>query len=439
MEAQVATPAAVRTAKAAFLGQKALALIARGGRLASLTPQRVGVRPQDLPYAPSQAHFDAANARLANISRMIERRARDLRRHGEGATPQRQLVLMAMLEREVDRARRAFGMFFEMFSQRGSDFAQALAAHDVIAVDCYNAIRAADPLLIRRPLLKPVCYMEHGYSPATNRRGVAMARLLGESNPFPVIRIPWDRDNPWQSVFLHEVSHNIQADLGLWRENQDAVTTRMRQQRADPLVTTIYRRWHKEIFADLAAMLLGGIASAWGMLEFLAHPGARALTYRPGGAHPTAYLRGLLLAEMAGRMGFARDAARIRAVWTSLYNPRRGHRLPQPLIGTVNRIIPAVIDEIAFQPRRNLGQRGLADVIPFTVDDEARIRRAGLRLARGQLPPGLPPRFFVSASRYALQAGGCPDRISRIVITHLASIAARQRTSPLVSQVPAAA
>ena len=69
------------------------------------------------------------------------------------------------------------------------------------------------------PLLKPVCYMEHGYSPATMRRGVALARLLGEPNPFPLIRIPWDRDQPWQAVFLHEVAHNVQSDLGIWQEN----------------------------------------------------------------------------------------------------------------------------------------------------------------------------------------------------------------------------
>jgi hypothetical protein len=69
-------------------------------------------------------------------------------------------------------------------------------------------------------MLKPLTYMEHGYSPATTRRGIALSRLLGEANPFPLIRIPWDRDNPWQAVFLHEVAHNLQADLGLWQENR---------------------------------------------------------------------------------------------------------------------------------------------------------------------------------------------------------------------------
>ena len=85
-------------------------------------------------------------------------------------------------------------------------------------------------------------------------------------------------DNPWQAVFLHEVAHNLQADLGLWHENQTAVTNRMVGSVRDPLVSTMFRRWHKEIFADLAAVLLGGPVSAAGMMNFLSHPSPRVLT-----------------------------------------------------------------------------------------------------------------------------------------------------------------
>jgi hypothetical protein len=70
-----------------------------------------------------------------------------------------------MVEREIDRARRAFGMFFEVFAQRGTAFAPALAAHDAIARDCYAAIRKAAPNIFPGPLLAPITYMEHGYSP----------------------------------------------------------------------------------------------------------------------------------------------------------------------------------------------------------------------------------------------------------------------------------
>jgi hypothetical protein len=410
-----------------FLDTKVRALEARARRLAALTPETVGVRPKDRPYAPSPAHFKAANHRLSAIDRAIARRLQFLKRHWRSAPPTTALVYTALVEREVDRARRAFGLFFEIFSQRGSAFAPALAAHDVIATDCYAAIRKAAPLIFRGPLLKPITYMEHGYSPATNRRGVALSRLLGETNPFPIIRIPWDRDNPWQAVFLHEVCHNVQADLGLWQENQDAVRNRLLKASGDPMVTSTYRRWHKEIFADLAAVLLGGPASVWGMMEFLSHPPPRTNTYRPGGAHPTGYLRILLLAEMLRRMGFEAEAARVRQVWKGLYDPqKRGHRIPERLLQTSTRTTAQVVDEIAFQTRRNLAQKALVDIIPFRQEDERAIRRASEQLARGVVPADIPPRFLVSASRYAISKGTSLAELSRIVIEHLARIAARQ-------------
>src|SRR5258705_532727 len=247
-----------------FLEAKRIALAARAQRLSRLSARRVGLRPQDIPFAPSAEHFRAANRRLAEISQRIARRLDHVTRIWSSRATEPKLIAAAMLERETARARRSFGMFFEIFSQRGSSFARPLAAHDAIAADCYRAVRAAAPEAFAGPLLKPVSYMEHGYSPATQRRGVPLAPLLGHTNPFPVIRIPWDRDNPWQAVFLHEVSHNLQADLGLWRENEAAVATRMMGSLRDPLLTTIFRRWHKEIFADLAAVLLGGPVSAAG-------------------------------------------------------------------------------------------------------------------------------------------------------------------------------
>ena len=309
-----------------FLDTKLAALKARARRLTRLTPRRIGLRPEDLPYAPSRAHFHAANKRLASIGNTINGQILTIERNWPPATTQEALTQMAMLDRQVDRLRRTFGMFFEVMSQRGSGFASALAAHDAIAMDCYTVVRNALPGVFPGPLLKPLTYLEHGYSPATQRRGVALSRLLGDRNPFPVIRIPWDRDNSWQPVFLHEVAHNLQADMGLWDENAQAVGNRLASMRFDPLAVTIFRRWHKEIFADLAALLLGGTASVWGMMEFLAHPGARALTYRPGGAHPTGWIRVLILTEMLRRMGFAEAAARADRVWRQLYNPARRPR-----------------------------------------------------------------------------------------------------------------
>lgn len=414
-----------------FLQDKVKTLAARARRLATLTQERVGLRPKDGPYAPTPAHFRAANRRLREIDRQVAARLAFAQANWHQAPAHKALLYLALVEREIDRARRAFGMFFEVFSQRGSAFAPALAAHDAIAADCYTAIRQAAPLVFRGPLLKPLTYMEHGYSPATTRRGIALSRLLGEPNPFPLIRIPWDRDNPWQAVFLHEVAHNLQADLGLWQENQVAVTQRLKRERTQVLVGSIYRRWHKEIFADLAALLLGGPAAAWGMLDFLAHPYPKTMTYKPGGAHPTGYLRALILAEMLVRMGFDEEAAAVRRVWRSLYPAARGHRMPVLLLNSAPATIARVVDEIAFQTRRGLAQRALADVIPFRREDERAIRAAAKVLARGRVPADLPPRFLVSASRYALAAGAPANSLSNLVIRHLSNPANAPREAPL--------
>jgi hypothetical protein len=116
---------------------------------------------------------------------------------------------------------------------------------------------------------------------------------------------------------------------------------------------SIFGRWHKEIFADLAAVLLGGPAVAWGMAEFLSHPSDKVMTYRPGGPHPTGYLRVLILAELVRRMGFGDEAARLSRVWRALYDPARGHRIPSVLLQEAPRAIPAVVDEVVYQARRN--------------------------------------------------------------------------------------
>lgn len=402
-----------------FLQAKIVALSARLTRLARVDNAFVGLRAQDLPFAPSAEHFGVANARLAKVEQRIRRRFAQLEGESRRRPPQRVLVDIALVERELDRARRLFGMFYEVFAQRGTAFGPALAAHDAIAEDCYQAVREAAPRIFDGPLLKPVCYMEHGYSPATMRRGVALSRLLGEANPFPLIRIPWDRDQPWQSVFLHEVAHNLQADLGIWQENRQAVLRRLMGRQRNPGLAAIYGRWHKEIFADLAAILLGGPAAAWGMADFLAHPGPRTTTYRPGGAHPTAYLRVVLLAEMLRRMDFGAEATRLLRVWQGLYRVENGHRIPAHLMASAPSVIPEVVDEIAFQTRRNLAHRALVDVIPFGRADEEAIRDGARQLERGGAPE-LAPRHLVSAAHQALERGRIePQRLARLVIGQL--------------------
>ncbi|MEM6423255.1 MAG: hypothetical protein AAF698_11735, partial [Pseudomonadota bacterium] len=123
-----------------FIATKVQTLLARTELLTRLTRKQLGLRPEDRPYAPSGAHFLATNRRLGEIRRRIARHAAPLRGRLGRAEPKTALLMLARTEREIDRARRTFGMLFEVFSQRGTGFAPALAAHDVIAADCYAAV-----------------------------------------------------------------------------------------------------------------------------------------------------------------------------------------------------------------------------------------------------------------------------------------------------------
>ena len=411
----------------AFLDAKIRSLAARARRLARFDRDSVGIRPEDVPFAPSPAHFAAANQRLVDIDRHVRRQLRSLgralRRPEKGYDEL--LRQAALVEREIDRARRAYGLFFDVFIQRGTAFAPALAACDTIAADCFQVVRRAAPGLIDGPLLKPVTYLEHSFSPATFRRGVMLRRLLGEQNPFPLVRIPYERiESPWgMGVLLHEIGHNLQADLTIWQETQQAVQRRVWQVSRNAWVTRIWARWHKEIFADLVAILLGGPASARSMKDFLAYPASRVLTFRPLSVHPTPYLRMFIQAEMLRRMGFTPAARRIQNNWSALYSWHvPNSRIPPQLVATASRIIPHVIDEIAYQPRRGLAQRALVDVVPFSEADERAIRHGAAAIARGTLPADLPPRFAVSASRYAFEDRMAePRAIARTVLSALAA------------------
>ena len=420
-----------------FLSTKTATLTDRSRRLGALTPNLVGLRPADMRFSPSNRHFQAANKRLGSIDREIRKRLSTLKA-AQTAPDRTRLLRMALVEREVDRARRAFGLFFEVFAQRGTAFAPALAAHDVIARDCYRAARKGGRGLLKKPLIAPLTYLEHGYSPATMRRGVTLKRLLGEPNPFPLIRIPWDRDRPWQATFLHEVAHNLQADLGIWEENKQAVLRRLGTTNLSERLRQIWGKWHKEIFADLAAMLLGGPAAAWGIAEFLAHPETKVAAFKSGAVHPAGFLRVLILAEMARRMGFAKDAQNLSDVWTGLYKSAASRRLPADLMRSAPATIPIVVDEIAYQPRRMLGERALADVIAFRPADQTAIEAGAKTFSRGRVP-ALPPRFLVSAARLAITQGAAPGPIGDRLTHRLAALyrpkvtSAQSQSSPVLT------
>jgi hypothetical protein len=138
-----------------------------------------------------------------------------------------------------------------------------------------------------------------------------------------------------------------------------------------------------------------------------------------------------MLAEMLRRVGFAREATRLLRVWQGLYRADSGHRIPAPLMTSAPRIIPEVVDEIAFQTRRNLAQRALVDIIPFGRDDEQAIRE-GARALESGAAPDLPPRHLVSAAHQALERGRiAAPRLAQRVIAQLTDAAEPIARTPL--------
>jgi hypothetical protein len=149
-------------------------LACRPRRAAGAGGLRLGRHPPaGSSYAPSPTQFQAANHRLAAIDGEIARRLRALQQVWESAPLERVLHGAALVEREIDRARRAPSLFFEVFSQRGSAFAPVLAAHDAIAADLLCGGAWGGARLLCSPRLKPLTYMQASHSPAMCGRRAA--------------------------------------------------------------------------------------------------------------------------------------------------------------------------------------------------------------------------------------------------------------------------
>jgi hypothetical protein len=177
--------------------------------------------------SPSDAHIMAANRLLATLRQPLLQLSNDLSDTVNRARQQPSTeALQAMLARKdrstqmVKHVERTWDFYFELFNQRQSRYGDWLLAADRIALDCYQAIYTGLGVPRTVPAPPPLSFMATGLTPATYRRGVPLTRLGRRGNPFPIIQLPYHRlVNPWTlGAVHHEVSHNIQSDLGLWDE-----------------------------------------------------------------------------------------------------------------------------------------------------------------------------------------------------------------------------
>jgi hypothetical protein len=363
--------------------------------------------------APTEGHIQATNRllsglrrRLLNISKGVTRAARAAEERPTTNRLQATVRHKASGHRWVGATEQIWDHYFELFSQRQTHVADMLLSCDRIALDCYQVcylgIGKARPV----PAPPPFSYMRRGRSPATFRRGIPLRRLGRRLNPFPLIQLPYHRlVNPWTlGAVLHEVSHNLQNDLGLARSIPRNILINLVRANLPRSVARVWQRWNRETFADLSGLLLGGPEVVASLMDVIARSPEVVFGFNPRAVHPTPYLRTLISVELLKRMGFTDLADQYRRHWQGIY-PQRLGTLPNVMWETYPEAIRIVVETVCYQKYPSLGDKSLSQVIPFAAKDQQMIEEASARLALGTDPGVLPERFYVGAARIALDRG----------------------------------
>ena len=364
------------------------------------------------PTAPSAAHITAVNRFIDSLRMQLDETMRWVAAASSAARrePIRER-LHVLLERKQAASTRVlyvegiWDFYFDLFVQRLSSFGARLLSVDRIAANCYEDLYVSIGTAQPTPSLLPFSYSKSGFSPATIRRGVPIAQLRFNKNLFPLIMLPSARlNNVWAlSSVLHEVSHNLQADLGLWDEMPIHIYRRLTAEaRVIPSVAQVWARWHKEMMADMFALLLGGPAAIESLMDVVGRAPASTMRFNPLGVHPTSYLRVLINLVLLRRMGFEKMASDLRRVWLRLYPQLTPEDIPRPIMASFQDASELAVDTMVFQPYRQLGKKSLAQAMQFGTKEMAMVEQAGRRLATGQEVGAVPPRFLIGAARFAL-------------------------------------
>jgi len=363
------------------------------------------------PESPSDGHIQVVNQLMASMRRSLEARAERMNRHVTAAInqPDAGRLLKVVTDKHnahrwVQSIERIWDFYFELFGQRQSQYGQWLLSCDRIALDCY---RTAHVGLGRERSIKappPFCYMHTGFGPQTFRRGVRLRKLGQQQNLFPLIQLPYHRlVNPWTlGAVLHEVMHNLQSDLGLSITVPRRIARQLLKEDLGAGVAAVWTRWNREIFADLGALLLGGPGVVASLLDVLARSPEIVYYFHSRGVHPTPLLRPLLSTELLKRMGFTQEAERYRHAWFRIYNNPKSGSFPPVILKTAAKAIRLIVDAVCYQPYAELGNKSLAQVLPFEQKEQRMIEEAAGRLAQGTDPGVVPERFLIGAARFAL-------------------------------------
>jgi hypothetical protein len=391
-----------------WLRAQAINLTRHAKALRAFTNQEFGTGPE----SPSPGHIQAVNRAMSGLQRGLQRRARQLAKHVGAAVRNPESPQVQHLVSHKDTAHswvtgveKIWDFYFELFGQRQSKpYGEWLLGCDRIALDCYQVAYLGLGKEKSIPAPAPFCYMRTGFGPATFRRGIPLSKLGKRLNPFPLIHLPYHRlVNPWTlGAVLHEVSHNLQSDLGISLSVPKRIARRCLSDGLPPGVARVWAQWNREMFADLSALLLGGPAVVASLMDVVGRSPQATMYFNPNGVHPTPYLRTLLSVELLRRMGFAEEAEGYRRAWKRIYPDPAAGNFPATMLKTAPRAIALVVDGVCYQPFPELGGKSLAQVLRFEQKEQRMIEEAARRMAAGTDPGIVPERFLIGAARFAL-------------------------------------
>ena len=361
--------------------------------------------------APSEGHIQVVNRLISTLRDGLLKMSKRVTKTIVAASqdhnsPQLQQVVVHkdQAHRWVQGIEKIWDFYFELFGQRQSKYGEWLLCCDRIALDCYRATYTGLGVARSVPAPPPFCFMRTGFAPATIRRGIPLKRLGRQLNPFPLVQLPYHRlVNPWTlGAVMHEVSHNLQSELGLSKDVPRNVALRLLQADLGKFVASVWARWNREMFADMSALLLGGPAVVGSLMDVVGRAPAAVFGFNPNGPHPTPYLRTLISVELLRRMGFPEEAEQYRRVWTRIYpNPRAG-TIPEAILATFPEACALAVDTMCYRPYPSLGNKSLAQVVRFEKKEQQMIDEAARRFAAGVDPGIIPERFLIGATRVAL-------------------------------------
>ncbi|HEY2476562.1 MAG TPA: hypothetical protein VGI19_17410 [Candidatus Cybelea sp.] len=366
------------------------------------------------PASPSEAHIEAANRFLSRFreklierSRWVDAAVAAARREPSEDRLRRVLVRKQAISTRVTYVEGIWDFYFDLFVQRLSKFGERLRAVDRIGANCYEDLYVGMGTAKPTPTLLPFSYAQSGFSPLTYRRGVPVTRLRRQPNPFPLIMLPQHRlENVWAlSSVLHEVSHNLQADLGMWELLPKIIQLRMTEDRIPEDVAEVWARWNKEITADVFALLFGGPAAVESLMDVVGRAPGSTVKFSALSAHPTPFLRVGINLVLLRRLGFSAFADNIERIWKRLYPGITPADIPPAFAQTFDRAAQIAVDAMAFQPYKQFGKKSLAQILEFGLPQMQMIEEAANRLAAAGDPGAIPPRFMIGAARLALDRG----------------------------------